>query len=263
MGALHAGHISLIRACREKCGFTVVSIFVNPSQFGPGEDLESYPRDFEKDSKICEDEGVDLIFAPPTGVMYPNEQLGWVTVEKLTENLCGRFRPVHFKGVTTVCAKLFNIVGPDFAFFGQKDAQQAIVIKRMVEDLNMPLEIVVCPIVREPDGLAMSSRNKYLSGEQRKDAVLLYKSLLEAQRTVEKGVRQADKVLETVKGVLGESALLKPQYVQAVDPKTLEDVETIEQGTLIAIAVYAGETRLIDNIILDLNNQGRQVYNRP
>ncbi|MBA7690668.1 Pantothenate synthetase [subsurface metagenome] len=177
MGALHIGHISLIEAAVDKCDFVVVSIFVNPTQFVPGEDLEKYPRPLEADLEICRKAGVDAVFAPTPGQIYPGENLTWVNVEKLTEPLCGQFRPGHFRGVVTVCAKLFNIVAPDIAFFGQKDAQQAIVIKRMVADLNMPLEIVICPTVRRPDGLAVSSRNKYLTEEQKKDATYVYKSL--------------------------------------------------------------------------------------
>ena len=173
MGALHAGHCSLIETARRQCSFVVVSIFVNPTQFGPTEDFSRYPRNLSADAAMCEKAGADVIFAPEDSVLYPTPQRAWVTVEKLTDNLCGRFRPGHFRGVTTVCMKLFNIVGADAAFFGQKDAQQVAVIRRMVADLNLPLQIVTCPTIREPDGLAMSSRNQYLSAEQRKQAVLL------------------------------------------------------------------------------------------
>ena len=194
MGALHVGHVSLMEAAAARCEFVVVSLFVNPTQFGPGEDLEKYPKPFEKDIAICAEHGVAAVFAPKPEEMYPGENLTWVNVEKLTEPLCGRSRPIHFRGVTTVCTKLFNIVGPDVAFFGQKDAQQAIVIKRMVADLNMPLEIVVCPTVREPDGLAVSSRNRYLSPPQRQDATAIYRSLEKCRELVEGGATGAHEI---------------------------------------------------------------------
>lgn len=253
MGALHEGHLSLVEAARAKCGFVVVSIFINPTQFGPTEDLDKYPRDMAGDVEKCAGAGVDIIFAPDAKEMYPSQNLTWVDVEGLTENLCGNSRAGHFRGVTTVCAKLFNIVGADYAFFGQKDAQQAAVIKRMVADMNMPLTIVVCPIVREADGLAMSSRNKYLSGQQRKDAVLLSKSLAECERLIALGRREAAVLEKAMLEILTESELIEPEYVSIVDGETLEPVERIDSQVLVAIAVRIGKTRLIDNIVVDVN----------
>ena len=194
MGALHVGHISLIEAAVKECDFVVVSIFVNPTQFGEGEDFEKYPRPLEADLDICRKGGVDVVFLPTSEQMYPTENITWVNVEKLTDTLCGESRPGHFRGVTTVCAKLFNIVGPDAAFFGQKDAQQTVVIKRMVADLNIPVEIVVCPTVREGEGLAVSSRNKYLTEEQKKDAALIYKSLQKCREMIEAGTTDTGQI---------------------------------------------------------------------
>ena len=251
MGALHAGHVSLIKAARQKCDFVVVSIFVNPTQFGPSEDFDKYPRPIEEDTKICEQAGVDLVFNPTAGEMYKTANITWVNVEKLTELLCGRSRPGHFRGVTTVCTKLFNIVRPDFAFFGQKDAQQAIVIKRMADDLNMRLEVVICPIVRENDGLAMSSRNKYLSVDQRAEAVLLYKSLMYAEKMVKNGSCDCAKIKNQIKEILNESPLISVEYISIVNIETLADIEEITDTALIALAVNLGRTRLIDNIIVD------------
>lgn len=253
MGALHAGHISLIEAARKRCGFVVVSIFVNPTQFGPSEDLDKYPRDLSSDEEKCRAAGVDIIFAPSTGEMYPAENITWVTVEGLTENLCGQSRAGHFRGVTTVCAKLFNIVGADVAFFGQKDAQQAAVIRRMVADMNLPLEIVVCPIVREDDGLAMSSRNKYLSEIERKDAVLLSKSLNECEKLVADGMREVSELVKAMREILAKSEFILPEYVSIVDLDNLKPIEIIESQALVAIAVRIGKTRLIDNIVVDVN----------
>jgi len=252
MGALHAGHISLMKAARQKCDFVVVSIFVNPTQFGPGEDFDKYPRPIENDTQICEQAGVDLVFNPTASEMYKTANITWVNVEKLTEHLCGLSRPVHFRGVATVCTKLFNIVRPDFAFFGQKDAQQAIVIKRMVADLNMPLEIIICPIVRENDGLAMSSRNKYLSAEQRSQAVLLHKSLMCAEKMVKQGSRDCAEIKKQMKEILNESPLISVEYINIVSIETLDDIEEIADSALIALAVNLGRTRLIDNIIVDV-----------
>jgi len=251
MGALHAGHVSLIKAAKQKCDFVVVSIFVNPTQFGSGEDFDKYPRPIEKDAQICEQAGVDLIFNPTASEMYKTENITWVDVEKLTEPLCGRSRPGHFRGVTTVCAKLFNIAMPDFAFFGQKDAQQVIVIQRMVADLNMDLEIVICPIVREDDGLAMSSRNKYLSKAERSQALLLHKSLLHAQKIVKQGISDSAEIKRQMTEILDENALISVEYVSIVNIKTLDDLEEIAGAALIALAVKLGRTRLIDNIIVD------------
>jgi len=251
MGALHVGHISLIEAAVTDGNFVVVSIFVNPTQFCPGEDFENYPRPLEADLAICKKAGVDVVFAPTPDQMYPAENLTWVTVEKLTEPLCGRNRPGHFRGVTTVCAKLFNIVGPDVAYFGQKDGQQAIVIQRMVADLNMPLEIVVCPTVREPSGLAVSSRNQYLSDQQKKDAANIYKSLQECRRMIEAGVIDARQILARMRKILQLVASIEIEYVSIVDAGTLEGIETIAGKVLVAVAVKIGPARLIDNIMVD------------
>jgi len=251
MGALHVGHISLIEAAVTDGNFVVVSIFVNPTQFCPGEDFENYPRPLEADLAICKKAGVDVVFAPTPDQMYPAENLTWVTVEKLTEPLCGRNRPGHFRGVTTVCAKLFNIVGPDVAYFGQKDGQQAIVIQRMVADLNMPLEIVVCPTVREPSGLAVSSRNQYLSDQQKKDAANIYKSLQECRRMIEAGVTDARQILARMRKILQLAASIEIEYVSIVDAGSLEGIETIAGKVLVAIAVKIGPARLIDNIMVD------------
>jgi len=250
MGALHAGHVSLIEAAIGRCGYVVVSIFVNPTQFGPGEDFDKYPRDLEADMSICKQAGVDLIFAPSASKMYQKENITWVSVDKLTLNLCGKFRPGHFRGVTTVCAKLFNIVQPDIAFFGQKDAQQALVIKRMVADLNMPLQIVVCPTVREPDGLAVSSRNKYLSAEERKDAVLLSAALAECEKLVAAGQRSCEALIEAMRKIISESSKAQIEYISIVDTETLADIDVIEGRALVALAVKIGSTRLIDNVII-------------
>ena len=253
MGALHAGHMSLIQAARQACDFVVVTIFVNPTQFGAGEDLGKYPRDLERDSEMCRLAGADMIFAPDPEQMYPDEPVTWVNVEGLTEGLCGQSRLGHFRGVTTVCAKLFNIIRADIAFFGQKDAQQVIVIKRMVADLNIPLRIAVCPTVRDPDGLAISSRNQYLSPEERKDALLLYAALQECRRMIDGGCRSCPELIGAMHKVLGQSPRIVPDYVSIVDTETLKNIEAIDQNALVAVAVKVGATRLIDNIIVDLN----------
>jgi len=251
MGALHVGHVSLLEAAAARCDYVVVSIFVNPTQFGPGEDFEKYPRPLEKDLRICEDNGVQAVFAPSPAEMYPCENLTWVTVEKLTEPLCGGFRPGHFRGVTTVCAKLFHIVGPDLAFFGQKDAQQATVIRRMVADLNMPLEIVVCPTVREPDGLAVSSRNRYLSRRERQDATIVYRALQRCAELVAAGETDVGRLVEEMGRVLRQVPTLKTEYASIVDAETLGPISTVRGRALAAVAGRLGSTRLIDNIILD------------
>lgn len=255
MGALHVGHISLMQAAAARCDFVVVSIFVNPTQFGPGEDLEAYPRPFEKDLAICEAQGVAVVFAPRPEEMYPRENVTWVAVEKLTEPLCGRSRPGHFRGVTTVCTKLFNIVGPDVAFFGQKDAQQALVIRRMVADLNMSLEIEVCPTVREADGLAVSSRNRYLSEQQRRDATVLHRSLEKCREMIEAGVTNAAEIRAAMIAVLGEVPDLEVEYVSLVDAESLQELAKLQGQVLIAIAVRLGPARLIDNILLEAPSQ--------
>ncbi|MFA5553949.1 MAG: pantoate--beta-alanine ligase [Phycisphaerae bacterium] len=251
MGALHSGHISLIERAKKESDFVAVSIFVNPAQFGPNEDFEKYPRPIEQDLQICRNCGVDLVFCPSSDEIYSGEQLTWVYVDKLTETLCGRFRPGHFRGVTTVCTKLFNIITPDFAFFGQKDAQQAIVIKRMAADLNMPLEIIICPTVREEDGLAMSSRNKYLSPQERKDAPLIYKSLQKVSELVKTGVYDSSVISAEIKKILAESQKIAVEYVEIANFENLEPQESVKGKTLIAVAAKIGLTRLIDNIILD------------
>ncbi|MFC1605053.1 pantoate--beta-alanine ligase [Planctomycetota bacterium] len=251
MGALHIGHISLIEAATNDCEFVVVSIFVNPTQFGQGEDFEKYPRPLEADLKICRKAGVDVVFAPSPQQIYPAENVTWVTVEKLTEPLCGRSRPGHFRGVTTVCAKLFNIVAPDAAYFGQKDGQQAIVIKRMVADLNMPLEIVICPTVREPNGLAVSSRNQYLTAQQTKDAANIYKSLQTCRRMIEAGTTKTDQIIAEMRELLQQIPSSEIEYVSIVDAETLESIEKVAGKVLAAVAVKISPARLIDNILVD------------
>lgn len=251
MGALHVGHAPLIEAAVKDCDFVVVSIFVNPTQFGPEEDLQNYPRPLEADLDICARAGVNMVFAPASEQMYPAENLAWVTVEKLTEPLCGQGRPGHFRGVTTVCTKLFNIVGPDIAYFGQKDAQQAIVIKRMVADLNMPLEIVVCPTVREPSGLAVSSRNQYLSDRQKEDAASIHKSLEECRRMIGGGAAKSEQIIAGMRAILQEVPSIEIEYVGIVDAETLKSVEKVSGNILVAVAVRIGSTRLIDNILVD------------
>jgi len=255
MGALHIGHISLMEAAAKDCDFIVVSIFVNPTQFGPGEDFEKYPRPIEQDLEICKEAGVDVVFNPTPEVMYGSESLTWVTVDKLTEPLCGRFRPGHFRGVTTVCAKLFNIILPDVAYFGQKDAQQAIVIKRMAADLNMPLEIVVCPTVREPDGLAISSRNKYLSEQERKEAAKIYKSLEKCREMVEAGVMDSNEIIAQMRSILDQIKGGSIEYISIVDAETLENVDKIASRVIAAVAVKLGPARLIDNILMEASGR--------
>ncbi len=258
MGALHAGHGSLITRAVTECDTVVVSIFVNPTQFGPGEDLDRYPRTLETDAKYCEKLGASLIFAPSPEAMYPQPQLAWVDVETLPEGLCGASRPGHFRGVTTVCAKLFNIVQPDFAYFGQKDAQQAVLIQRMVRDLNLPLEIRLCPIVREKDGLALSSRNRYLSQSERKKAVCLFQSLQRCRQLVEGGQRD----VSVLRKAMAESFALPEvsiEYIEIVDPETLQEQSEIQDRSLVAVAARVGATRLIDNIEIDLSNLQEKV----
>jgi len=251
MGALHRGHVSLIEAARAACDSVVVSIFVNPTQFGPGEDFQAYPRPMDEDLRACREAGVDVVFAPSAKQMYRRPQKAWVDVEGLAEGLCGRSRPGHFRGVATVCAKLFNIVGPDAAFFGQKDGQQAAVIRRMAEDLNMPLEIVVCPTVREADGLAMSSRNRYLTARERAVAPLVYKSLEAARAAVDKGERNVEAIQEQMRRVLGQSPLIQPEYVSVVDAETMQELKQVRGRVMIAAAVRLGTARLIDNIVVE------------
>ncbi len=251
MGALHIGHISLIEAAVKECDFVVVSIFVNPTQFVPGEDFEKYPRPLATDLEICRKADVDVVFAPTPEQIYPTENLTWVNVEKLTESLCGQFRPGHFRGVTTVCTKLFNIVAPDIAYFGQKDAQQAFVIKRMVADLNMPLEIVICPTVREPNGLAVSSRNKYLTEQQKKDAANIYKSLQKCRKMINAGVKETTEIITEMRKILQQVPSIEIEYISIVDAETLRNIDRIASKVLAAVTVKIGPARLIDNILVD------------
>jgi pantoate--beta-alanine ligase len=256
MGALHEGHISLIRRTIKNGDFVVVSIFVNPTQFGPHEDFRKYPRPLTADLKICKQHSVDVVFVPTPKQMYGSNNLAWVDVEKLSGPLCGRFRPGHFRGVATVCAKLFNIVCPDVAYFGQKDAQQAIIIKRMVADLNFPLKIVVCPTARAADGLALSSRNQYLSPQQRQDATCIYRSLKAARRMIKAGIKNPKTIITQMRKILHSArSLASIDYVSIVDANTLQDLPRIAGRTLIAVAIRIGSTRLIDNITVDAGKQ--------
>src|SRR5271157_62697 len=252
MGALHEGHLSLVRAAQAQCDAVAVSIFVNPTQFGPNEDLSKYPRQFERDCRLLEKEGVEILFAPTVEEIYPNcnDPGTWVVVECLSEKLDGRSRPGHFRGVATVVSKLFHIIEPEVAFFGQKDAAQLAVIRRMVQDLNFPVEIVACPIVREPDGLAMSSRNAYLNREERGRALVLQRSLQKARQQFHAGERIAANLISAAKGVFAREPQVALDYFEIVDPDTLDPVERIEQKTLVAVAAYVGSTRLIDNLVL-------------
>jgi pantoate--beta-alanine ligase len=251
MGFLHEGHLSLIRRAREECDHVVVSIFVNPTQFGKNEDLSKYPRDLDRDLKLIKPL-TDLVWMPTAEIMYPQGYQTWVEVEAITSPLAGAMRPGHFKGVTTVVAKLFNGVQPQKAYFGQKDAQQVAVIRQMVRDLNFPLEIVVCPIVREPDGLAMSSRNVYLDPEQRKAATILFRSLSAAKNLFENGERDADKIRGEMKEVLASEPLAEVQYVSCADYDSLEELRVIEGKALLSMAVFIRKTRLIDNLVLEI-----------
>lgn len=251
MGYLHEGHKSLIdRACKEN-DKVVVSVFVNPTQFGPGEDLATYPRDIQRDAALCEDAGAALIFNPEPEEMYFEDFHTYVTMESLSDELCGKTRPIHFRGVCTVVSKLFHIVAPDRAYFGQKDAQQLAIIKRMVRDLNFDIEIVGCPIVREADGLAKSSRNTYLNPEERKAALVLSKAVGLGQELIQKGERNADVIVEKMKQLIEEEPLAKIDYVQAVDAISIQPVAEIKGTVLVAMAVYIGKTRLIDNFIYE------------
>ena len=252
MGALHEGHLSLVRAAKG-CDAVAVSIFVNPTQFGPAEDLSKYPRQFDRDCQLLEKEGVEILFAPSVEEIYPDGQVTWVLVEGLSEKLDGRSRPGHFRGVTTIVAKLFHIIEPDAAFFGQKDAAQLALIRRMVQDLNFRIEIVACPIVRESDGLAMSSRNAYLNREERGRGLVLQRSLQQVQQEFQKGERIAARLIAAAKEVFAREPQVVLDYFEIVDPDTLDPVERISQKTLVAVAAYAGSTRLIDNAVLNPN----------
>ena len=250
MGYLHEGHQSLIQKAVEENDKTVVSVFVNPMQFAPSEDLESYPRDLEADARLCEQTGADLIFNPESEEMYTEGFCSFVDMNGPTAELCGKSRPIHFRGVCTVVSKLFNIVTPDKAYFGQKDAQQLAVIKRMVIDLNIPIEIVGCPIIRETDGLAKSSRNTYLNAEERKAALILSETIFMAQQLVKDGLTDARKLVELMKKNIETEPLAKIDYVEVVDFNDISVKDTISDNTLVAMAVYIGKTRLIDNFIV-------------
>lgn len=250
MGYLHVGHLELMRRAANICDTVIASVFVNPTQFGPGEDLDRYPRDLERDVRLAEGAGVDAIFNPSVEEMYPAGYCTYVDLERITEKLCGLSRPGHFRGVATVVTKLFNIVKPDCAFFGQKDAQQALVIKRMVDDLNLDLEIIVIPTVREADGLAMSSRNIYLDPEQRRAALVLYRGLLKGQEEFRKGERDPAQICRCVTEMIQAEPLAKIDYVEIYSHPDLVTVERIQGPALLALAVKIGSTRLIDNILL-------------
>ncbi len=250
MGYLHEGHVSLARRARDECQSVVVSIFVNPAQFGPNEDLAKYPRDLERDLRLLEAADVDMVWTPTAAVMYPPGYQTWVEVQEMTLPLEGSQRPGHFRGVTTVVSKLFNAVRPAKAYFGQKDAQQAAVIRQMTRDLNFPIDIVVCPIVREPDGLAMSSRNVYLDEPQRKAATVLYRALAAAKSAYDNGERSAGRLRQIMTETLAAEPLAQAQYVSCADYETLLELEQVAGKALLSMAVFLGKTRLIDNIVL-------------
>ena len=248
MGYLHEGHLSLVRESKKRADVTVVSIFVNPAQFGPNEDFKKYPRDLEKDSAYLEQAGVDGLFYPDAAEIYPPGYRTYVEVHGLQDRLCGKSRPGHFRGVVTIILKLFDIVGPDRAFFGAKDAQQILIIEKMAADLDLGTEVVTCPIVRDPDGLALSSRNAYLSSEERKAALVLSRSLRWAERAISAGERDAAKVIAGIRSLIEAEPLARVDYVEAVDPLDLDSVAEIRGDVLIALAVFVGSIRLIDNI---------------
>lgn len=250
MGFLHQGHLSLIEKAKEDNDFVVVSIFVNPTQFGPGEDFDNYPKDLESDFEKCRDLGVDLIFNPGVDDMYDKHRT-YINVEEITEQLCGKSRPIHFRGVCTVVSKLFNITKADRAYFGQKDAQQLAVIKKMVKDLNFDIEIIGCPIVRQEDGLALSSRNKYLSEKERKDALVLYKAIEKAKSIIKKGISSRE-IIDAMTEVIEEVDYAKIDYIQVVDSEFLQEVDRVEDDVLVALAVYIGPARLIDNFTYEV-----------
>ncbi|MBE0461734.1 MAG: pantoate--beta-alanine ligase [Candidatus Aminicenantes bacterium] len=252
MGYLHEGHLSLVRESLKKADYTVVSIFVNPTQFGPEEDFNRYPRDLSRDAQILEKEGVDILFVPQTIEMYPEGYKTFVEVKDLQNLLCGKSRPGHFRGVCTVVLKLFNIIQPNMCFFGQKDAQQAVIMKKMVHDLNLDISVEVLPIIREHDGIAMSSRNSYLNPEQRKAALILYKSLKEAEEMIVEGERSAGNIIERMCKIINSEPKARIDYVEIVDLKNLNPVIAIKNEVLIALAVFIGSVRLIDNIIVNI-----------
>ncbi len=250
MGALHEGHLSLVRRAKQECAHVGVSIFVNPAQFGPHEDLSKYPRPLERDLQWLEPLGVDVVWTPTPDVVYPPGFQTWVAVEEISKPLEGKVRPGHFRGVATVVAKLFNAFTPDKAYFGQKDAQQVLVIRRMAADLNFPLAIVVCPTVREPDGLALSSRNVYLTAEERSAAKVLYRALSAAKARYDSGEREADVLRAAMSSTLAAEPLAREEYVSVADPETLAELVQLDQGALFSLAVRIGKTRLIDNFIV-------------
>lgn len=251
MGALHEGHLSLVRCARAENSRVAASIYVNPTQFAPTEDLDAYPRQLERDLELLRAEGVDLVFTPSDTEMYPPGFQTYVSVENVTRVLEGASRPTHFRGVATVVAKLFNIVQPTRAYFGQKDAQQTVVIRQMVRDLNFPVDVIVCPIVREPDGLAMSSRNQYLHGETRTAATVLYRALMAVQSAFEHGERNAETLRALMRDTIAAEKLARLDYVSVANPDTLQELDTIADSALCSLAVFFGKTRLIDNIILE------------
>jgi pantoate--beta-alanine ligase len=252
MGYLHEGHLSLARQARRDTDAVIMSIFVNPAQFGPEEDFKKYPRDLKRDIALAKKAGVDIIFYPSAHDMYPKEYKTYVDVEKLGGILCGKSRPGHFRGVLTVVVKLFNIVQPDIAYFGQKDAQQALIIKKMAEDLNMPLKIRVMPIIRQKDGLAMSSRNAYLSAEEKQDALLLHQALLLARGLVKRGKRSSSYVIKSIRTMIRKKKNASIDYIEIVNAENLEPVKFMKGKVLIALAVWIGKTRLIDNIVVNI-----------
>lgn len=250
MGFLHPGHLSLMRNAREKSDILIVSIFVNPIQFGPNEDFERYPRDIEKDELLCKQENADILFYPHKDQMYPADFRTYVTTDDFANRLCGLTRPDHFRGVTTIVAKLFNIVKPDIAVFGQKDAQQAMILKRMVTDLNFDIEIVIAPIIREPDGLAMSSRNKYLKDYERREALVLNQALKFAEKSIASGEKDSGMLKSEMMKIINRAPSVELEYLEIVDYDSLESIELVKNNTLIALAAIVGNTRLIDNIIV-------------
>ena len=250
MGFLHDGHLSLVRRARAECASVVASVFVNPSQFAPSEDLADYPRDLDRDVNLLEEAGTDLVLAPPVEAVYPEGFDTWVTVERLTERLEGASRPTHFRGVATIVAKLFNLVRPERAYFGQKDGQQAVVVRRLIRDLGFDIDLVVCPTVREPDGLAMSSRNAYLSPEERKAATILHRALQHAEALYADGERNASKLRGEMERLLRSEPLARPDYVSVANAEDLTELDTVGRKALVSLAVRIGRTRLIDNIVL-------------
>jgi pantoate--beta-alanine ligase len=251
MGYLHAGHLSLVEAARRKADIVVVSIYVNPTQFGPKEDLARYPKDLKRDQKLLNGLDIDILFIPRTQDMYPEGFNSFVEVQNLSQKLCGISRPTHFRGVTTIVAKLFSIIAPDYAFFGVKDFQQLTIIKRMVKDLDLPVKIIGQPTVREFDGLAMSSRNKYLSAKQRKAATVLYRALSLAKQEIKNGARNPKKIIQRMRSLIKKEPSVKLDYLAIVDPESLENIQRIKGEALFALAAYIGKTRLIDNLLIE------------